>query len=60
MCAYSLRKWTAHLTGHDTEDDRSAFRPFEQLERELALHALPVTRAPRLVNDVEQRESEAA
>jgi hypothetical protein len=33
---------------------------FEQLERELALHALPEARAPRLVTEAPERESAAA
>jgi hypothetical protein len=61
MCAYSLRKLTARLTGHETEDDRRAMTPaFEQLERELALHALPEARAPRLVTEAPEREPAAA
>jgi hypothetical protein len=33
---------------------------FEQLERELALNALPETRAPRLVSEAPEHESAAA
>ena len=61
MCAYSLRKFTARLTGHEAEDDRRPAMPaFEQLERELALHALPEARAPRLVTEAPEHESAAA
>ena len=60
MCAYSLRKLTARLTGHETEDRRPTMAAFEQLERELALHALPEARAPRLVTEAPERESAAA
>ena len=48
MCAYSLRKLTAGLTGQEAEDRQPTMPAFEQLERELALHALPEARAPRL------------
>jgi hypothetical protein len=63
MCAYSLRKLTARLTGqeaHEAEDRRPAMPAFEQLERELALHALPEARAPRLAAEVPEHESAAA
>ena len=60
MCAYSLRKLTAPLTGQEAEDQRPTTRPFEQLERELALHALPEARAPRLVAEAPEREPAAA
>jgi hypothetical protein len=60
MCAYSLRKLTARLTGHEAEDRWPAMPAFEQLERELALHALPEARAPRLVTEAPEHESAAA
>jgi hypothetical protein len=60
MCAYSLRKLTARLTGHEVEERDPATVAFEQLERELALHALPEARAPRLVTEAPERESAAA
>ncbi len=60
MCAYSLRKLTARLTGHEAEDRRPNMPAFEQLERELALHALPEARAPRLVTEAPERETAAA
>ncbi len=63
MCAYSLRKLTARLTGHEAheaEDRRPTMAAFEQLERELALHALPEARAPRLVTKSPEHESAAA
>jgi hypothetical protein len=60
MCAYSLRKLTARLTGDETEDRRPTMPAFEQLERELALHALPEARAPRLVTEAPERETAAA
>ena len=60
MCAYSLRKLTARLTGHESEDPRPSMPAFEQLERELALNALPETRAPRLVSEAPEHESAAA
>ena len=60
MCASSLRKLTARLTGHEAEDRRPTMPAFEQLERELALHALPEARAPRLVTEVPEHESAAA
>ncbi len=60
MCAYSLRKLTARLTGHELEEERSTPTAFEQLERELALHALPVARAPRLVTEAPEHERAAA
>ena len=59
MCAYSLRKLTARLTGDESEDRRPSM-PFEQLERELALHALPEARAPRLVTEVSEHQSAVA
>ena len=60
MCAYSLRKLTARLTGHETEDRQPPMAAFEQLERELALHALPEARAPRLVTEAPEHQSAAA
>jgi hypothetical protein len=60
MCAYSLRKLTARLTGHEAEDHRPANQQFEQLERELALHALVEMRAPRLAAEAPAREPAAA
>jgi hypothetical protein len=60
MCAYSLRKLTARLTGHEAEDPRPTMSAFEQLEQELALHALPEAPAPRLVAEAPERESAAA
>ena len=60
MCAYSLRKLTAGLTGQEAEDRRPTMPAFEQLEQELALHALPEARAPRLVTEVPEHESAAA
>ena len=60
MCAYSLRKLTARLTGHESEDHQPTIPAFEQLERELALNALPETRAPRLVSEAPEHESAAA
>ena len=60
MCAYSLRKLTARLTGHEEEDRHPTMPAFEQLERELALHALPEARAPRLVTEAPERETAAA
>ena len=60
MCAYSLRKLTARLTSHEPEDRRPTMTAFEQLERELALHALPEAHAPRLVTEVSEHESAAA
>ena len=60
MCAYSLRKLTARLTGDEAQDRRPTMGAFEQLERELALHALPEARAPRLVTEVPEHESAAA
>ena len=60
MSAYSLRKLTGRLTDRELEDERSIPTAFVQLDRELALHALPVARAPRLVEDVTERQSAAA
>ena len=60
MCAYSLRKLTGRLTDHEAEDRRPTMAAFEQLERELALHALPEARAPRLVAEAPEHESAAA
>ena len=61
MCAYSLRKLTARLTGDEAQDRRPTMPAFEQLERELALHALPQARAPRLVTaEAPEHESAAA
>jgi hypothetical protein len=60
MCAYSLRKLTARLTDHEADDQRPTTQPFEQLERELALHALPEARAPRLAAEAPEREPAAA
>jgi hypothetical protein len=59
MCAYSLRKFTARLAGHEVEDERPT-TPFDQLERELALYALPKARSPRLVTEVPEHEPAAA
>ena len=59
MCAYSLRKLTARLSGHEIEEERPT-AAFEQLERELALHALPVARAPRIAAEAPEREPAAA
>ena len=60
MCAYSLRKLTARLTGDEAVDRPPTMPAFEQLERELALHALPEARAPRLVTEAPERETAAA
>ena len=60
MCAYSLRKLTARLTGDEAQDRRPTMPAFEELERELALHALPQARAPRLVTEAPEHESAAA
>ena len=60
MCASSLRKLTARLAGHEAEDRRPTMPAFEQLERELALHALPEARAPWLVTEAPEREPAAA
>jgi hypothetical protein len=60
MCAYSLRKLTARLTGQEPEESSPTIPAFEQLERELALSALPEARAPQLVTEASEQQSAAA
>jgi hypothetical protein len=59
MCTYSLRKLTARLTGRELDEGRIT-TPFDRLEQELALHALPLARAPQLVTEVPEQEPAAA
>jgi hypothetical protein len=59
MCAYSLRKLAARLTGRDLHED-TPLAPFDQLDRELALHALPAEPSPHFVAEAAEHRAEAA